>query len=97
MRTIHDRLDSTKAMLFDEEELTPWLKEWQGMPEFINQDLMPEFSIVVHFTSAGDVGDFAKLMGQTVNPKAGRQMQSIWFPERDTVVAKDKRYIEVPQ
>jgi hypothetical protein len=31
-----------------------WEKEWQGMPEFGQQNLMPKQTVMVHFANAED-------------------------------------------
>jgi len=51
--------------------------EWNGMPEFENEDQGSFRKLVVHFKSQEDVDAFAELLGQKVFPRA----QYIWFPE----------------
>ena len=52
--------------------------EWQGMPEFNQEDLSPMKSIIVHFKSQEDVDAFAELFGQKITEKT----KYLWYPER---------------
>jgi hypothetical protein len=54
-----------------------WKKEWEDMPEFIQEDLQPKQSIIVHFETKEDRETFAKLIKQHLT----RKTKSIWFPE----------------
>jgi hypothetical protein len=51
-------------------------KEWQNMPEFVQDDLTSHRKIVLHFRNDGDVERFAKLICQDITPK----QPSTWFP-----------------
>ena len=53
--------------------------EWQGMPEFENEDNFNAFATVkVHLANEADLARFAKLMEQTVT----KESKWIWFPKR---------------
>ena len=53
-----------------------WQKEWEGMPEFV-QEKKSEFSkIIIRFENAQDLQKFAELIGQRLT----QQTKSIWFP-----------------
>lgn len=52
-----------------------WEKEWQGMPEYKNEEL-DVLNIVVHFKTFEDVEKFSKLINQKITKKT----KSIWFP-----------------
>ncbi len=82
-----------QQFLFSEEEISPWKLEWRNMPEFAIDDLEPKFSVVVNFSSAADVEDFGKAIGQkiTANHEA-RQLQSVWFPAQEIGRIVNKRY-----
>jgi len=54
-------------------------KEWQGMPEFKQEALTAEKSIVVHFASLDVLPEFANLIGQTITEKT----RSIWYPKKE--------------
>ncbi len=79
-------------MLFD--DILPkddeiWKKEWQNMPEFIQEDQKALFSLLVNFENIQDLYDFAKLIGQ---PRITYRTKSTWWPEKDDAIAIDKRY-----
>lgn len=84
-----DPEDSKQGSLFgDLDEFYPWKKEWQGMPEFIQEDLAPKYSVIVHFESMKDMQSFAKLVEQNISGKT----QSLWYPEAKIGTFADKRY-----
>jgi hypothetical protein len=65
-----------------------WVDQWQGMPEFNQQDQMPWQSIKVHFRNREDQQAFARLVGQTVTDNT----RSIWYPQADIGHFADKSY-----
>lgn len=67
---------------------SPWVVEWVGMPEFVQEDLTPRYSVIVHFESDEDMAAFAKLVEQTVTPNT----RSLWYPEAEIGHMMDKRY-----
>ena len=67
-----------------------WKKEWQDMPEFIQEDLTPHQQIIISFESDNDVKDFAKLINQKLTYKT----KSIWFPETQRGKFKDYSYVD---
>ncbi len=62
--------------------------EWQGMPEFAQQDKRAFRSIPVHFKDQDAVDQFAALIGQTITP----QTRYAWYPEIEIERYADKRY-----
>ena len=54
--------DTHKQKKLFEEEDEHWTKEWQDMPEFIQEDLTSFRKIVVHFKNNDDADKFSKLM-----------------------------------
>lgn len=77
-----------QGTLFD---LTPvWQVEWNGMPEFVQEDLTPVRSILVHFETDEDVRKFAVAVEQPIGPN----LKSIWYPEAEITRYADKRYAE---
>lgn len=66
----------------------PWRAEWKAMPEFVQEDLMPKRSLLVHFETDRDVEQFAALVGQTITPLT----KSLWYPEAEIAHYADKRY-----
>lgn len=68
----------------------PWTTEWRGMPEFVQDDLTPRYSVTVHFESDEDLAAFARLVSQTVTPNT----RSLWYPEAEIAHMVDKRYAD---
>lgn len=64
--------------------------EWEGMPEFVHQDLSPFKSVVVHFANEADMQAFSELVEQRLTDKT----QSIWYPRATIDTYADKLYIE---
>jgi len=54
-------------------------KEWEGMPEFEQEDLTSMKSIIVHFANQGDIDTFSELVEQKITEKT----RSIWFPKAE--------------
>ena len=76
----------TKKTFF--EDLEPWKKEWQGMPEFSHEDLTPWKQIIVSFATEEDMQDFAKLVEQNLTIRT----QSIWYPPAEIGRISNKRF-----
>ena len=62
--------------------------EWEGMPEFKQEDKMGVQSIHVHFRNFADVHNFAELIGQSLTEKT----RAIWFPEAEKTDMKSELY-----
>ena len=77
-----------QAFLFEPEK--EWQAHWQGMPEFIQEDLEPWKTVYVHFECREDMEEFSKLVGQ----KVGFNTRSIWFPEAEIGRYANKRYVD---
>ena len=52
------------ADLFGDEEFD-WKKEWQDMPEFIQNDTKPVFSLTVN--SIEDINNFSEIIGKRIS------------------------------
>jgi len=52
--------------LFGFEEFD-WRKEWQDMPEFVQLDMKPIFSVTVNFLSVEDINAFSKIVGKRIS------------------------------
>jgi len=74
---LSDLLESLRGQSPDIPELDDWNNEWEGMPEFQQNDLSPYRSIQIHFRGEEDITAFRSLIGQDFTEKA----KSIWFPE----------------
>lgn len=55
------------------------LDEWQGMPEFIQEDKDAKYSVRVNFNSIDDLKKFSELIEQSITEKT----KSIWFPKSE--------------
>lgn len=64
------------------------MAEWQGMPEFEQEDKTAFQSIHVHFKNQEDVNSFSELIGQ----KLTEYTRSIWYPEAEKTDMKNRRY-----
>jgi len=59
--------------------------EWQGMPEFEQEDNLGAFSsITVHFTDAAAIEEFSQKIGQTVTSRT----KFIWYPKQERLNLK---------
>lgn len=74
----------------DLDNLTTWKKEWQGMPEFIQEDLMPWKTIEIYFENQADVDSFSRLVGCKLTDIT----HYIWFPEATKEIVADKRWAD---
>jgi hypothetical protein len=82
--------------LFPEEEMTPWLNEWQGMPEYDIRSLAPEYQIIVKFACLADVEDFFKVVGQSFPMRKDRRvLPGMWYPPHEIGRYANKRYVSV--
>ena len=77
-----------QEVLFGDQEA--WREEWQGMPEFEQKNLLPEYSVRVNFASFEDLQKFASMVEQTLTVKT----QSIWYPKQEREDLAGKRYVE---
>lgn len=73
-----------QELLFEESKL-----EWEGMPEFVMEDLTPYRVINVRFRNAEDVVKFQELMQQYISEK----QKTIWFPYAEPRKASHLRYV----
>jgi hypothetical protein len=77
--------------LFGYEEFD-WRKEWEGMPEFFQEDLTPYRVLNLRFRNEEDVQEFAKLVEQVITPK----QKALWFPFAEFRRASHLRYVDEP-
>lgn len=62
-------------------------KEWEGMPEF-KQDDLTGITLVVHFANEDDRKEFGKVIGRELTDKT----RSIWYPEQELSNRQNERY-----
>lgn len=79
--------------LFNSDDFHNHSSEWKDMPEFIQEDLQPYKSVIVHFENKADLDSFSKLIEQKITYKT----KSIWFPKADIADNVSKRYIDGPE
>jgi len=72
--------------LFDMRE--HWEEHWQGMPEFVQEDLTAWRQIVVNFATYSDLLAFGDAIGQKVTPNT----RSTWYPPAEIGRYENKRY-----
>lgn len=80
--------NEAQSLLFGEKET--WREEWEGMPEFKQQNLLPEYSVRVNFASVEDLKKFAELINQPLTTKT----TSIWFPVQAKADLASKVYVD---
>jgi len=73
--------------LFDDQ--FDYEKEWQGMPEFVSEDLKSIAAVTVNFLTVEDMNVFSELIGRRIT----FQTKSILFP---VVKPVKKIYIDEP-
>lgn len=78
----------TGLFLEIEEGETDAEAEWEGMPEFEDQD--PCFrKVIVNFDTPEDVAEFFSLIGQSYTDRT----KSIWFPEKERRDLESMRWV----
>ena len=63
-------------------------EQWDGMPEFDQDDKNSFRKVIVHFEKQEDVESFFKILGQSFTDKT----KSIWHPEQQRMDTESKRY-----
>jgi hypothetical protein len=77
--------------LFEQEE--DWKKEWEGMPEFIQNKTEKHYAqIIFRFANEKDLQDFAKIIGQKLTKKT----KSAWHPQIERGINANKIYVYEP-
>tara|TARA_Y100000310_G_C20499770_1_gene723382 strand:- start:675 stop:968 length:294 start_codon:yes stop_codon:yes gene_type:complete len=82
--------DNQGGLFEDKEILTEHEKEWQGMPEFKQDKLVPHATIIVRFRNEEDLQKFATLTDQDLNNKT----KSLWFPKLEIQKLFNTRYVD---
>ena len=67
-------------------------KEWEGMPEFEQEDLSAIKMIKVNFATIADMDTFSDLVGQKITERT----RSIWFPKAELLSQTNKVYQDEP-
>lgn len=74
----------------DEQFKDNW-NEWKGMPEFVQEDLQPFQTILVHFATPEDLTAFEALVDQRIQ-RTSKRTAAIWFPKVAVGSYANKRY-----
>jgi hypothetical protein len=72
--------------LFGDEKFD-WQKEWQGMPEFVQDDMKSIASVIVNFLTVEDMNAFSELIGKRITFTT----KSVLFPVHSTT---KKMYVD---
>ena len=56
-----------------------WEKEWDGMPEFVQDSKESIASVVIHFETEEDMDAFSKLIGRKITKKT----KGVFFPVKE--------------
>lgn len=67
-----------------------WKKEWQDMPEFVQEDLRPWKQVIVSFENRAAMEAFGKLIDQKIT----FETPSVWFPKAEIGVVSDKKWVQ---
>lgn len=78
----------TSIFLDREDGETDPYNEWEGMPEYQQEDQRAFRSLRVHFASQKDIDDFQKLVELKITDKT----KYIWFPRTEIAHFADKQY-----
>lgn len=63
---------------------------WQGMPEFVQDDLSPFQTVYVHFDTKEDRDAFAMLVNQKINDET----KYIYYPKKEKEYLLGKIYVD---
>ena len=61
-----------------------WMDEWQGMPEYFQENKESVASVLVHFESKEDMQAFCELTGLTVTDKT----KGVFYPAKEKTTRK---------
>ena len=63
-------------------------QEWEGMPEYDNEDLESKYKVIVHFDTEEDIENFAHLVDQPITTKT----KYIYYPaqEKQKIVGEQR-------
>jgi hypothetical protein len=67
-----------------------WKKEWQNMPEFVQEKQECYAKIIIRFDNEHDLQEFAKL----INQKLTKKTKSIWHPFKSHWGATKKIWVD---
>jgi ParB-like chromosome segregation protein Spo0J len=98
IRELNEKGFDLNVLAFEEMEILPILNvgqvvddpstEWVDMPDYQQENLMPQKTLLVHFANEDDRQEFAKL----VNQKLTEKTKFIWYPPQPEFTTKDRQY-----
>ncbi len=88
VQPVIEKREHTQDALF--EKGTNWEQAWQGMPEFVQNDIMPWKTVYVHFEDRAGMEAFSERIGQVVDLKTAY----IWYPEATIEKVAHRRYVD---
>lgn len=65
------------------------MKEWVGMPEFVQEKQEEYCKLIVRFENENDLQEFAQAIGQKLTNKT----KSIWYPFKSHFRTEKKTYV----
>ena len=74
--------------MLDVNTVTDFAAEWEGMPEYLQEDAEAFRTIRVHFETDRDMELFSKLINQKLTDKT----KSVWYPQQEKNKTEEKRY-----
>ena len=82
------KISKLQGTLFEQE--TETMEEWQGMPEYVTDDITPHRQIIVSFRNPEDVREFARLLNLRLTPKC----HDTWYPAMAINDTISKGYVD---
>lgn len=82
--------DRDQSLFGSLDQFSEHAREWQDMPEFVQEDLLPYNQIMVNFQCQADVDAFSKLINQKLTYKT----KSVWFPKSERKLVAHLRYTD---
>ena len=80
--------ENNQLALFEMKEW--WGDEWEGMPEFVQNDITSWKSIIIHLKDRNDMEAFGRL----INQRIGKKTKSLWYPELTPAQLIKIRYVD---
>lgn len=76
--------DDDKTIDMFGDESFDWRKEWQGMPDFVQEDLKAIHQVLVSFVTVEDMNAFSELIGKRITFTT----KSVLFPVKTNLEKK---------
>lgn len=76
-----DKVSSNLFLIAEDIKATPY--DWDGMPEFVQNEENPHEEVVVRFRNQEDLEEFAKMIDQANIVEKSKRKKSVWYPKLD--------------